>query len=131
MTDDFYRHASAQMAFMATVRRHRPALAAALRAAGYFVDSDASLRGLVRLARAVPSKSGLHDFETAVRASLTAYVAATPKAARHVLEPDAQFLVEHFDRFTEVPITASPIKRVVSWARRKFRGATQDAGDVD
>lgn len=131
MTDDFYRHASTQMAFMATVRKHRPTLAAALQGAGYAVDSDASLRGLVRLARTHVDKPGLHDFETAVRASLTAYVAATPKAARHVLEPDAQFLVEHFDRFTEVPITASPIKRVVSWARRKFRGAAQDAGDVD
>lgn len=128
MTDDFYRHASAQMAFMATVQRHRPALAVAVRA-----DPAASVRTLVRLARSRPytHRVALHDFETAIRASLTAYVAATPKAARHVLEPDAQFLVEHFDRFTEVPITASPIKRVVSWARRTFRGATQDAGDVD
>lgn len=131
MTDDFYRHASAQMAFMTTVRKHRPALAAALQAAGYAVDDGASMRGLVRLSRTHVDKPGLHDFETAIRASLTAYVAATPKAAQHVLEPDAQFLVEHFDRFTEVPITASPIKRVVSWARRKFRGAAQDAGDVD
>lgn len=129
--NELSKHQSAQMRFMDTVRRHRPALAAALRAAGYAVDSDAFTRALVRLARVADGKPGLHDFEDAVRASLQAYLDATPKAARNVLESDAQFLVDHFDRFTEVPLTANPVKRVVIWARRKVRGVTRSAGDVD
>jgi hypothetical protein len=132
MTDDFYRHASAQMAFMTTVHKHRPVLADAMRRNSLQIDRDAPLRSLVRLAR-VDATYGpaLRAFEDAVRASLVQYVEATPPAARNVLEADAQFLVDHFDRYTKVPITTTPVTRVVSWARRKFRGAAQDAGDVD
>lgn len=129
--NEFNRHTSAQMAFMDTVRRHRPVLAEALQDAGYNVATGASVRCLVRLSRTHVNKPGLHAFEDAVRASLQAYLDTTPKAARHVLESDAQFLVEHFDRFTEVPLTAHPVKRVVIWARRKMRGLLKDPGDVD
>lgn len=131
MTNEFNRHASAQMAFMQALRRHRTALATALRAGGYLVDNDASTRALVRLARVADGKPGLLTFETAMRPSLAHYIDVTPKAARNVLLADAQFLLDHYDRFTEVPLTANPVKRVVSWARRKLRGAAKEPGDVD
>lgn len=129
--NEFNRHASAQMAFMQALRRHRPSLVAALRQHSMAIDMDAPIRTLVRLARVLPGRPGLATFECAVRASLTAYVEATPRAARNVLHADAQFLVDHFERFTEVPIAPSPVKRMVSWARRTFRGVTRSAGDVD
>lgn len=129
--NELSRHQSAQMAFIQSLRHHRPSLVRALQAHALSVDADAPVRTLVRLSRVLPGRPGLCDFETAIRASLTAYVEATPKAARNVLQADAQFLVDHFERFTEVPIAPTPVKRVVSWARRKFRGATRSAGDVD
>lgn len=129
--NEFNRHASAQMAFMQALRRHLPDLAQALRAGGYLVDSDASVRALVRLARVADGKPGLAAFETAMRPSLAAYIDATPKAARNVLLVDAQFLLDHYNRFTEVPLTTNPVKRVVSWARRKVRGLRKEPGDVD
>lgn len=132
MTDDFYRHASAQMAFMMTARKQRANLAAAMRRTSLQIDPDATLRALVRLARVDPSYApALRTFEDAVRASLVQYVNATPAGARTVLEADAQFLVDHFDRYTKVPVTSTPVKRVVSWARRKLRGAAEEPGDVD
>lgn len=132
MTNEFNRHASAQMAFMQALRTHRQALATAMRKEWLHVDPDAPVRTLVRLARvSATDRTALHEFEDAIRASLTAYVEATPKTARNVLQADAQFLVDHFDRFTEVPIAPNPVKRVVSWARRKLRGAAKEPGDVD
>ena len=130
--NEFNRHASAQMAFMTALERQRRALAEGMRHDSLQVDPSASVRTLVRLARtAKVFHSALFQFEDAIRAPLTAYVEATPKAARAVMLEDAHFLMDHFDRYTEVPIIPHPIKRMVSWARRKFRGATQDAGDVD
>lgn len=131
MTNEFNRHASAQMAFTQALRRHRLDLVEALRSDGCFIDSDASIRAMVRLARVRPDKPGLATFETAVRPALAAYIDATPREARRVMLADAQFLLDHFDRFTEVPLTANPVKRVVSWARRKLRGAAKEPGDVD
>lgn len=131
MTNEFNRHASAQMAFMQALRRHRLDLVEALRSRTMMIDIDASVRTLVRLARVLPDKPGLAEFETAMRAPLVAYIDATPREARSVMLADAQFLLDHFDRFTEVPLTANPVKRVVSWARRKLRGAAKEPGDVD
>jgi len=131
VTNEFNRHASAQMAFMQALRRHRLDLVEALRSRTMMIDIDASVRTLVRLARVLPDKPGLAAFETAVRPSLAAYVSATPRAAHSVMLADAQFLLDHFDRFTEVPLTVHPVKRVVSWARRKLRGAAKEPGDVD
>lgn len=130
---DSYRSASAHMNFLGSVHRHRKALAAALQQHYTGVDKDASMRTLVRLARANTDTSGaaLHAFETAVRSSLVGYLSSVPKGCRSAMDTDAQFLVEHFDRFTEVPVTANPIKRVVIWARRKLRGAAKVSGDVD
>lgn len=130
---DMYRSASAHMNFLGSVYRHRKALALALQRHYPGVDKDASMRTLVRLARANQDTSGpaLHAFETAVRSSLVAYLSSVPKGCRDAMDTEAQFLVEHFDRFTEVPVTSNPIKRVVIWARRKFRGAAKVSGDVD
>lgn len=129
---EFNRHASAQMTFMQALRQHRFALCEQLRRNSLQIDSDAPVRTLVRLARAIPAHApALRQFEDAIRPSLTSYVEATPKSARNVLQVDAQFLVDHFERFAEVPIAPGPVKRVVSWARRTFRGATRSAGDVD
>lgn len=130
--NELSKHQSAQMAFQDALVYHRAALCEQLRRNSLQIDPEASVRTLVRLARAMPAhEQALHQFEDAIRASLTRYVEATPKAARNVLQADAQFLVDHFERFTEVPIAPSPVKRVVSWARRKFRGVTRSAGDVD
>lgn len=130
--NELSRHQSAQMAFQDSLEYHRRALSEQLRRNSLQIDPNASVRTLVRLARATPAhEHALHQFEDAIRASLTRYVEATPKAARNVLQADAQFLVDHFERFTEVPIAPSPVKRVVSWARRKFRGVTRSTGDVD
>lgn len=131
MTNDLNHHASAQMAFMQALRRHRLDLVEALRNRTMAIDIDAPVRTLVRLARVLPDKPGLAEFETAMRAPLAAYIDATPREARSVMLADAQFLLDHFDRFTEVPLTANPVKRVVSWARRKLRGAAKEPGDVD
>lgn len=118
-------HMSAQLAFMDAAFRYGRELAAALRACGHPVADQSSVRTLVRLARSLGLTAQLEAFETAVRAALVAYVqaaqAAAPKHPHVALTADAQFLLEHFDRFTEVPITASPVKRVVSWARRNYR----------
>lgn len=130
--NELSKHQSAQMAFQDALEYHRRALSEQLRRNSLRIDPSASVRTLVRLARATPThEQALHQFEDAIRASLTRYVEATPKAARNVLQADAQFLVDHFERFTEVPIAPSPVKRVVSWARRKFRGVTRSTGDVD
>lgn len=131
--NDSYRTASAHMNFLGSVHRHRKTLAGALQQHYAGVDEEASMRTLVRLARANMDTSGpaLHAFETAVRSSLVAYLASVPKACHSAMDLEAQFLVEHFDRFTEVPVTANPIKRVVIWARRKLRGAAKVSGDVD
>lgn len=131
--NDSYLNASAHMNFLGSLHRHRKALAVALQQHYTGVDKDASMRTLVRLARANPDTSGpaLRAFETAVRSSLVAYLASVPKACHGAMDLEAQFLVEHFDRFTEVPVTANPIKRVVIWARRKLRGAAKVTGDVD
>lgn len=130
---DMYRSASAHMSFLGSVYRHRKVLALALQQHYAGVDKDASMRTLVRLARANQDASGpaLHAFETAVRSALVAYLSTVPSACRDAMDTEAQFLVEHFDRFTEVPVTSNPIKRVVIWARRKFRGAAKVSGDVD
>lgn len=129
--NEFNRHVSAQMAFMQALRRHRSDLVAALRCHSMAIDIDASVRTLVRLARVLPDRPGLAAFETAMRAPLTAYIEATPRGVRSVMLADAQFLLDHFDRFTEVPIAPNPVKRVVSWARRKVRGLRKEPGDVD
>lgn len=131
--NESYRSASAHMNFLGSVHRHRKVLATALQQHYTGVDKDASMRTLVRLARANMDISGpaLHAFETAVRSALAAYLSSVPKGCRSAMDRDAQFLVEHFDRFTEVPVTANPIKRVVIWARRKLRGAAKVSGDVD
>ncbi len=130
--NELSRHQSAQMAFQDSLEYHRRALSEQLRRNSLQIDPSASVRTLVRLARtAEVFHSALFQFEDAIRAPLTAYVEATPKAARSVMLEDAHFLLDHFERFTKVPIIPHPIKRMVSWARRKFRGATQDAGDVD
>ena len=130
--NEFNRHASAQFAFMNALERHRYELVLSMRRNALQLDRSASVRTLVRLARTDRyHRKALFAFEDAIRAPLTAYVEATPKAARAALLPEAQFLLDHFARFTEVPIAPNPIKRVVSWARRKFRGAARSAGDVD
>jgi hypothetical protein len=129
--NDLYRHQAAQFAFTDALEYHRRTLAEGMRRQFFLVDPNAPVRTLVRLARAVDDKSALHQFEDAIRAPLTAYVEATPKAARTVMLEDAHFLVDHFERFTEVPIVPNPVKRMVSWARRKFRGANRSLGDVD
>lgn len=130
--NELSRHQAAQFAFMDALEYHRSALSEAMRHDSLQIDPKASARTLVRLARVSDAHtSALHQFEVSIRASLQAYLDATPKIARASLLPDAQFLIEHFDRFTEVPLTASPVKRVVSWARRKLRGAAKEPGDVD
>lgn len=87
------------------------------------VSRKASVRALVRHARmsSVPAvRDALTEFERTVRPHLEAHWRAATRANRQV-GPEAQFLIEHFDQFTEVPINASPVKRVVSWARRNYR----------
>lgn len=115
-------------------------LAVALWAGGYMVDPDASARPLVRLARACNPDGDVYArgiaealtaFETAVRPSLAAYVAAASALdgdVRHILTPEALFLVEHFDRYTEVPVSPTPIQRVVIWARRHYRALRKAFG---
>lgn len=104
------------------IEKHKPALLGALhlRTQGN-VSHSASVRTLVRLARTLAAPVSLHAFETAIRPALVDYVASQPKGDLRHVDPTAQFLIEHFDQFTEVPITAGPVKRVVSWARRNYR----------
>lgn len=130
--NELSRHQAAQRAFLTCLERQREALAVALRMDNLMIDGQASVRTLVRLARTRTDREpALEAFESSVRGCLVAYVNATPKGSRHLLHPDAQFLLEHFNRFTEVPITASPVKRVVSWARRKLGGVVKEPGDVN
>lgn len=127
----------AKLDFMDATYRHGRDLGAALRAAGHPAAGQGSARTLVRLARAAGMQAQLAAFETAVRPALVAYLAAAKAAGwPHYppvnLSPDAQFLLEHFDRFTEVPITASWVQRVVIWARRNYRRWRKaDEGHVD
>lgn len=97
-------------------------------------DRRASARTLVRLARASRPEA-LASYEAAVRPALVAYVKANRAGDPRwtgALTPDAQFLLEHFDRFTEVPITATWVQRVVIWARRNYRAWRKaDEGHVD
>lgn len=106
------------------IEKHKPALLGALhlRTQGN-VSHSASVRTLVRLMRtcAPEHAEAMVDFEDAIRPALVDYVASVPKGDLRHVDPTAQFLIEHFDQFTEVPITAGPVKRVVSWARRNYR----------
>lgn len=97
-------------------------------------DTRASARTLVRLAR-VKYPTELRRYEAAVRPALVEYVKANRAGDPRwtgALTPDAQFLLEHFDRYTEVPITASWVKRVVIFVRRNYRAWRKaDEGHVD
>lgn len=107
----------------AAVDRSKSALLAALHGCGVGnVSASAPARTLVRLARTRPEAAlALHAFETAIRPALVDYVASVPKGGLRHIDATAQFLIEHFDKHTEVPITAGPVKRVVSWAKRNYR----------
>lgn len=87
-------------------------------------SQGATVRVMLRFCRGLgpnPNvKPALRDFETAVRPSLVTYVKMARLAGIPV-SSQTEFLIEHFDQFTEVPINASLIKRVVSWARRNYR----------
>ncbi|MFB0007804.1 hypothetical protein ABVC96_21595 [Xanthomonas euvesicatoria] len=121
--NELSRRQAAQYAFTASLEKHRATLARALQADRFVVTDSASVRVLVRLARTqAPDSPALRVFEAAIRPPLVAYVNATPKEAHGSLLTDAQFLRDHFDRFTKVPLTPNPIKRVVSWTRRKLGG---------
>lgn len=113
---------AALASLLASIEASKVALVDALIIAGYPVDRSSTVRALVRLARRKDAVSpALVAFEAAVRPALATYVAATPRARRTTLVSDAQFLVEHFDQFTEVPIHSHPVKRVLTWARRNYR----------
>lgn len=105
------------------VDRSNPALLTALHGYGVGnVSASAPVRTLVRLARTKPeATAALHTFETAIRPALVDYVASVPKRDLRHIDATAQFLIEHFDQHTEVPVTAGPVKRVVSWAKRNYR----------
>lgn len=121
--NELSRHQAAQYAFTASLEKHRATLARALQADRFVVTDSASVRALVRFARTcAPDSQALRIFEAAIRPPLVAYINATPKEAHGSLLVDAQFLRDHFDRFTKVPLTSNPIKRVVSWTRRKLGG---------
>lgn len=123
-------HVEARAAFKAAALEHLPALVEAMRNDGVPLSSRPPLISAVRIARSYPDRptvaAALAQFETAIRSALVAYLRATPKAAWRVLTADALFLQEHFDRFTEVPVNAHWIQRVVIWARRKWRQVTQE-----
>lgn len=88
--NELSKHQSAQMAFQDALVYHRIALCEQLRRNSLQIDPEASVRTLVRLARSMPAhEQALHQFEDAIRATLTRYVEATPKAARNVLQADA------------------------------------------
>lgn len=130
------RVALARQAFTDTAERYGAALASALQGAGYSVDPGAGAHLLVRLARSCSAPSvvaALRDFEVVVRPNLLAYVQAcrraAPSAWRAQLSPQAERLVEHFDRFTEVPIAASRVHRVVIWLRRTLRALRETGRD--
>lgn len=104
------------------IEKHKPALLGTLHLGTQGnVSHSASVRTLVRLARATGATAPLHTFETAIRPALVDYVASRPKGDLRHVDPTAQFLIEHFDQFTEVPITASFVNIVLSWVRRNYR----------
>lgn len=122
-------HVEARASFGTAIASHLPDLIGAMRVAGIPLSAQPPTIAAVRIARRSDVLSvgeALDRFETAIRPALVAYLRATPKAARLVLTADALFLQEHFDRFTEVPVNVNWIQRVVIWARRKWRQATQE-----
>lgn len=121
---DVNKHLAAQHAFKDAVARHLPDLVHVMHEDGVPLSSKVNAMTAVRIARrseSLPVGNALERFETAIRAALVAYLDATPKAAQKVLTAEALFLQEHFDRFTEVPVTATWVQRVVIWARRNYR----------
>lgn len=124
--------------FAEAVARHLPDLIDALYRDGVPLSSRVSVATALRLARRSETQAvgdALERFETAVRPALVTYVKTSRNGEprwSYALNPDAQFLLEHFDRFTEVPITASWVQRVVIWARRNYRRWRKaDEGHVD
>lgn len=125
------RYAAALLVHQHAVYTHGRALIAALQTAGYAVDPVAAPRTYVRLARSCAQPdvaAALREFETAVRPSLMAVVQAC-KLAKHVtIDQQGYALIEHFNRFTEVPVTATRIQRVVIWLRRTLRAIREACG---
>lgn len=116
---------AAQMALLVAVDRNLFDLVKVLRLAGFPIGVGVTARPVIRLARTrartPATEAALRLFEARVRPSLLAYLAAARAAGVHMLHPEAEFLVEHFDQYAEVPVTASRIHRVVIWARRTLR----------
>lgn len=126
---DCARH-TALVLYQKAVQAHHPALITALQAAGYAVDPVAAVRLTLRLARSSADASvmaALHDFEQAIRPSLTVYVRAVRSLRRAMIDPQVHFVTEHFAQFTEVPIAATRIQRVVIWCRRTYRAIREAA----
>jgi len=122
-------HVEARADFKAAALDHLPVLVDAMRGAGVPISPTPPLISAVRMARCYPDRpevaTALARFETAMRPALVTYLHATPKAAWRALTAEALYLQEHFNRFTEVPVNANWIQRVVIWARRKWRQVIQ------
>lgn len=122
---------TALLLFQKTVKAHHPALIAALQVAGYAVDPVAAPRLTVRLARASADagvRDALRAFEVVVRPAALEYVRAARRLGCSTIDPQAHAVIEHFDRFTEVPITATRVQRVLIWARRTYRAIREAVG---
>lgn len=123
MTPETAQYHNTNADLLEVVGRARDALV--LRVAPWASASpSATVRVLLRFCRMegrnLEVVRALRKFETEVRPALVAHWQAARKADLP-LGLEAEFLIEHFDQFTEVPINASPVKRVVSWARRNYR----------